>query len=285
MTLEASRAECRPARKRSSSAGARRGREEVGTATVHIRFYAELEDLLAGERRGREFTHVCPVGESVKDLIEGLGIPHTEIDLLLVNGIPVDFARQIEDGDRVSAYPVFEGLDISSVTLVRPSPLRVARFVADVHLGRLAGYLRLGGFDTLYQSNWQDDELAQVAACGRRILLTRDRGLLKRTIVTHGYLVRAASPRSQLAEVLERLDLWGALQPLSRCSICNGAVNPVAKALVMETLPPRTAAHYEEFWRCADCDRVYWQGAHYRSLLELFSRRDNVTGREPPPRE
>lgn len=250
----------------------RRFPEEGPTATIRVRFYAELGDFLAPERRGREFAHECPAGNSVKDLVEGLGVPHTEVDLILVNGCSADFARRVADGDRVSVYPVFEALDIASVTSVRPVPLRVVRFAADVHLGRLARYLRLGGFDTLYRNDWDDRELAGVSERERRILLTRDRGLLMRTVVTHGYLVREARPRDQLTEVLDRFDLWALLAPFARCSVCNAVVEPVPKAEVAGAIPVRTAAHYDEFWRCAGCGRFYWRGAHYRSLLDLFSR-------------
>jgi uncharacterized protein len=212
------------------------------------------------------------VGDTVKDLVEGLGAPHTEVDLLLVNGTPAGFSHRLADGDRVSVYPVFEAFDISSVGLVRPEPLRVTRFAADVHLGRLAGYLRLAGFDTLYRNDWSDSQLVEVAVCERRIILTRDRRLLMRSAVTHGYLVRSTAPREQLAEVIERFHLCASLQPFTRCSVCNGQVAAVDKAAVLEMLPPRTARHYREFWRCGVCGRVYWRGSHLRSLEELFAR-------------
>lgn len=238
---------------------------------VHIRFYAELGDLLPPERQGREFACCFPAGGSVKDLIEGLGVPHTEVDLILVDGRSVGFNYHVRDGERVSVYPVFEAFDISSVTLVRAQPLRQIRFAADVHLGRLTGYLRLAGFDTLYRNDWEDRELAETAREEQRVILTRDRGLLMRAAVTHGYLVRGTTPRAQFIEVLERFDLRGSLRPLSRCSLCNGEVAPVAKELVAEQLQPRTARHYREFWRCSRCGRIYWRGSHYRSLQELFS--------------
>ena len=257
----------------------------VRTATVQLRFYAELGDFLSPESRGREFTHACAAGTSVKDVIEGLGVPHTEVDLVLVNGASVDFAQQLVDGDRVSVYPVFEGLDISAVTAVRPAALRVTRFAADVHLGKLAGYLRLCGFDTVYDKAWKDRDLAEVAVAEHRILLTRDRGLLKRAIVTHGYLVRSTDSRRQLAEVLGRFDLWARLRPFRLCSLCNGAVRPVAKELVAAQLPPRTAARFQEYWRCDGCGQIYWRGAHYRSLLRLFSRTGSVASGETPTSE
>ncbi|NLV71264.1 MAG: Mut7-C ubiquitin/RNAse domain-containing protein [Actinobacteria bacterium] len=239
--------------------------------SISIRFYAELGDFLPVERRGREFEHVCPGRDSVKDVIEGLGVPHTEVDLVLVNGEPVGFDHHLSEGDRVSVYPVFEALDISAVKSVRSQPLRVVRFAADVHLGRLARYLRLAGFDTLYRNDWDDRELAETAVREHRIILTRDRGLLMRSIVTHGYVVRETLPRAQLVEVLGRFDLWGLLRPFTRCSVCNDCVEPVTKAEIVSELPARTARYYQEFWRCTGCGRLYWRGPHYRSLMKLFS--------------
>jgi len=222
---------------------------------------------------------------SVKDLIEGLGVPHTEVDLVLVNGQSVDFSYRLSPGDRVSIYPVFEALDIAGVTAVRPQPLRLLRFLADVHLGRLAGYLRLAGFDTFYDNSWDDEQIAETAVREHRVLLTRDRGLLMRSVVTHGYLVRSHRPREQLREVLDRFDLWGSVRPLSRCSVCNVVVEAVEREKVVEKVAPRTAAHCEEFWLCPSCGRIYWQGAHYRSLMALLSSHSSSAETEGRPRE
>lgn len=221
----------------------------------------------------------------MKDLIEGLGVPHTEVDLVLVNGVSVGFSKHVTDGDRVSVYPVFEGMDISSVSKVRPTPLRDTRFVVDVHLGRLAGYLRLCGFDTLYDRDWDDVRLAETTVAEQRILLTRDRGLLKRAIVTHGYVVRSSVPREQLEEVLERFDLWSDLQPFTRCSKCNRLLETVTADSVSGEVPPRTLAHIRAYQRCTGCGQVYWKGSHHRSLRRLFSRRGSLAGGIPPTSE
>jgi uncharacterized protein with PIN domain len=239
--------------------------------TVRIRFYAELCDLLPPHRQGREFEHPFPAGGAVKDLVEGLGVPHTEVDLILVDGRSVGFSHPVDDGARVSVYPVFEAVDISRVTRVRPQPLREPRFAADVHLGRLAGFLRLAGFDTLYRNDWDDRDLADIARTERRAILTRDRGLLMRASVMHGHLIRHRTPRAQLKEVLERFDLCGSLRPFSRCSLCNSPVEAVAKEEVVERLPARTAQRHDEFWRCTGCGQVYWQGAHFRALQDVFT--------------
>jgi uncharacterized protein len=235
-------------------------------ATVRIRFYAELGDLLPPERRGRDFEHLCVAGTTVKDLAEGLGVPHTEIDLILVNGVSVGFDRHVADGDRVSVYPVFEALDISSLNHLRPEPLREPRFAADVHLGKLARLLRLAGFDTAYRNDYTDEQLVETALAGHRTILTRDRRLLMRSAVTHGHLVRHTESQAQFTEVLERFDLRSLLRPFTLCMVCNGSIVPVEKTEVLVLLPPLTAIHYDEFWRCTQCGRVYWKGSHAKAL-------------------
>jgi uncharacterized protein with PIN domain/sulfur carrier protein ThiS len=242
--------------------------------TVTLRFYAELNELVVrGARSPGSLTleRSFGVGQTVKDLIEAAGVPHTEVDLVLVSGEPVGLDHRVREGDRISVYPVFESLDISSVSRVRAAPLRQTRFVADVHLGRLARYLRLLGFDTAYQNDWDDAALLRTALSDRRILLTRDRGLLKRAALDHGYLVRATDPRAQLREVVARFDLAAGLRPLSRCALCNGRLSAVDKADISSLLPERTAAAVDEFRRCEDCGQLYWQGAHHRGLAELIA--------------
>jgi uncharacterized protein with PIN domain len=235
-------------------------------ARAFFRFYAELNDLLLAERRFVEFAHDFLDRATVKDRIESFGVPHTEVDLILVNGNPVDFAYRVADGDRVSVYPVFEALDIAPVVRLRPAPLRDPRFVLDIHLGRLAAYLRLMGFDSLYRNCFTDEQLAAISRDEHRILLTRDVGLLKRSAVTHGYFVRGTSAGRQLAEVVERFDLCRLVRPFSRCLRCNTPLEDVDKASVLADLPARTAELHEEFRRCPRCRRVYWKGGHWRRM-------------------
>ena len=138
------------------------------SGSVTIRFYGELNDFLPLERRQRDIAVSFVVAPSAKDSIESLGVPHTEVDLILANGVSVDFGYRLADHDRISVYPVFERLDIGGVTRVRPEPLRRISFVADAHLGALARRLRLLGFDTLYDHDWPDDVLALTSATQRR---------------------------------------------------------------------------------------------------------------------
>ncbi len=207
----------------------------------------------------------------VKDAIESMGVPHTEVDLILVNGASVDFAHLLGDGDRVSVYPVFESIDISPVLRVRPKPLREIRFLADTHLGRLAAYLRLMGFDTVYGHNLGDRDLARLASEDRRILLTRDRGLLMRSAVTHGYWLRQTDPRRQLPEVLERFDLASQVAPFTRCLRCNTPLAAASKEEVAGRLPRGVLERYEDFHQCPGCGRIYWEGSHHRRMSELIA--------------
>ena len=234
-----------------------------------FRFYAELNDLLAPERRAVTFEHSCNGQSTVKDTIESIGVPHTEVDLILVNGESVDFSYRVQDGDRVSIYPVFESIDIASVARLRPEPLRETRFVLDTHLGRLARYLRMLGLDTLYRRDAADEGLARISRDENRILLTRDRGLLKRSAITHGHLMRETIPRRQLTEVVEHFDLYRAVAPFTRCLRCNTVLHSVDKATVAARLPERTRQLHSEFRSCENCGRVFWSGSHYERMLRL----------------
>lgn len=233
---------------------------------ILLRFYEELNDFLPVERRKVQFGHTLAGKTSIKDVIESFGVPHTEIDLILVNQQSVDFAYIVQPDDVISVYPVFEAFDITPLVRLRPKPLREVRFVLDVHLGRLAVYLRFLGYDTLYQNNYSDEELARISAEERRFLLTRDRGLLKRRMVTHGYYVRATIPKQQLAEVVQRFQLASQAAMFSRCTVCNSLLVTVEKQQILHRLPPNTQMYYQSFFYCQHCDKVYWEGSHYHNM-------------------
>jgi uncharacterized protein with PIN domain len=239
---------------------------------VSLRFYQELNDFLPGERRQRPFDYPLQPTQSVKHLIENLGVPHTEVEIILVNGRSVDFTYQPADGDRISVYPMFERLDVTPLLRLRPQPLREPRFIADAHLGKLARHLRLVGFDTLFFNDAGDDRLARISIDQGRILLTRDRALLMRRELTHGCFIHAIEPEQQLAELFRRLDLFRGMAPFTRCMECNGSLRAVAREQVVPLVPKRVAELYTEFWRCGDCARIYWKGSHYRELSALIER-------------
>ena len=241
-------------------------------STVHLRFYAELNDFLTPRRRQVEFDQPFAAGAAVKDIVEAAGVPHTEVDLIVVNGRSVDFGYPVQDSDRVSVYPVFESIDITPALHLHPQPLRETRFVLDCHLGKLAGLLRLLGFDTLYRNDTSDPELARLSREQRRVLLTRDRGVLKRSQVTHGYYVREDLPRRQAVEVLRRFDLSGSIRPYTRCMRCNGLLRPASKATVYDRLEPKTKLYFDDFHQCDDCGQVYWRGSHFEPIQRLVEQ-------------
>jgi uncharacterized protein with PIN domain len=235
-----------------------------------FRFYEELNDFLPPDRRYRAFSAPCARGATVKHMIEALGVPHTEVELILVNGESVGFDRVPADGDRVAVYPKFEAFDVTPLLRLREHPLRETRFVADTHLGGLARLLRMAGFDTLYDNHYQDAEIEAVAGREGRIVLSRDRELLKRRGIDHGCYVHAIEPEAQLGEIVDRLDLGRSARPFSRCLLCNAPLRSVAKATVLERLPPRVSEAQERFSTCDACGRVYWEGSHWRSMRRLL---------------
>jgi hypothetical protein len=241
-----------------------------GVKQASFRFYAELNDFLPPEKRQVEFICAFQDRQSVKHLMEALGVPHTEVDLILINGRSASFSELIQDGDRISVYPVFECFDIGRISRVREQPLRQTRFVADAHLGRLAAYLRMLGFDTRYHNDLGDEGLAAVSSSERRILLTRDRGLLKRSAVTHGYWVRQTAPRAQLVEVLRRFDLRANVRPFTRCMLCNGLLAEIPREEAEDRVPHRSRQFSDQFRQCRDCRQVYWNGSHFRRMERLI---------------
>ena len=244
---------------------------------IEIRFYAELNDFLPGDRRQRAFVHWFNGNPSVKDTIESIGIPHTEVDVILVDGQSTGFDRRLQGGERVAVYPVFERYDVSPVTRLRPSPLRVTRFVADVHLGTLARYLRLLGFDTAWERDLEDEAIIRMAANEQRIILTRDKGILKNGRVTHGYWLRSTDPSQQIDEVVRAIDLAGSMAPYSRCMECNGELEPVDRKKVADSVPLQVFLVYRDFRRCRRCRRVYWKGSHLKRLDQIIERAAGTT--------
>jgi uncharacterized protein with PIN domain len=251
------------------------GGEHGAMRRILIRFYQELNDFLPPEKRKVPFEVEAADDSTAKSVIEDLGVPHTEVDLILANGTSVDFSYRPADGDSLSVYPVFESLDISEVTRLRPEPLRILRFVCDVHLGKLSSFLRLLGFDTAYGNAFDDEQLLAISRAEGRILFTRDRGLLKRRELTHGYCVRSTKPREQLAEVVSRFSLHGRVKPFSRCIACNTPLRRIGKNAAMGRIPALVSELYDDYAECPSCLRVFWRGTHWERMKKLA---DEVLG-------
>ena len=247
---------------------------------AYFRAYEELNDFLPEEDRKQWFVYRFNGSPSVKDAVEAAGIPHTEVDLILVNGESVTFDYRLQQEDRVSVYPVFESFDIEGVTHLRERPLRKPAFILDVHLGKLARLLRLFGFDTMYRNDLDDPEIIDISVEEGRAILTRDVGILKHRRVTRGYWVRNTDPEEQLKEVISRFQLEEAIRVFTRCMNCNGELKPVKKSEVEHLLESETRKHFDTFFQCGSCGQVYWKGSHFDKLQEKIRRILSFTNRK-----
>lgn len=237
-----------------------------GPKSAVFRFYEELNDFLPERLRKRDFVYHFSGTRLLKDAIESLGVPHPEVELIVSAGEAVPIMRKLEENGRFAVYPVFESFDLTSVETVHPLPLREPLFLADVHLGKLARYLRLLGFDTLYNNRWEDDEIAGLAEKEKRIVLTRDLGLLKRARIKRGYWPRSSSPKKQTREIIKHFQLEPLIDTFKRCTVCNGIIEATSKEEIEQVLKPEIRNLYETFFRCRSCGRIYWKGSHWEGM-------------------
>jgi hypothetical protein len=232
---------------------------------ARFRFYGALNELLPPAKWESRVGLPPSRDQSVKHLFESLGVPHTEVGQITVNGEIAGFGYLVQPGDEVSVYPIPPGA-------VSPPAGELLRFILDNHLGRLAVYLRMLGFDALYRNDIQDDELALRCNREERILLTRDKRLLMRNLVERGYWLRSKVPREQLEEVIQRFGLTPAIQPFRRCLRCNEPLQPARKEDVLERLEPLTRRYFDEFHICPGCQQVYWKGSHYERMSQMIEQ-------------
>lgn len=238
-------------------------------ATATIRFYEELNDFLPRHRRKADFEIAFKDKRSIKDAIESLGVPHTEIDLILVNGNSVGFQYILNDKDRVSVYPVFESLDISNITRLRKMPLCRSRFIADINLGKLAKYMRVLGFDLYFDVNLSSREIIEISRREHRIILTGDRKLLKFKDVRHGMFVRPRTTIQQIKRIIADLDIKNRVDPFTRCLLCNIRLQAVAKEDVLDRIPAKTRTFCDAYAHCPSCDRIFWKGTHFHHMNKV----------------
>jgi len=239
---------------------------------VSFRFYEELNDFLPPDKKKIRFEHEFIDRASVKDMIESLGVPHTEIDMILVNGKSIDFHYLVQDGDDISVYPVFESFNITNIQHLRKLPLRQPEFIADVHLGSLVRYLRMLGLDVVYKNDYSSEEIIETSINENRTILTKDRELLKNKKITHGYWIRSEGAEEQVKEIIKRFDLKENINEFIRCLECNNILEPVKKEKIADRLPEKVREWQNEFRYCSHCDKVYWKGTHYEKMLQFISR-------------
>ncbi len=207
---------------------------------------------------------------SIKDIVESLGIPHTEIGTIQVGNRTTDFAFLPGPGQRIRVSEITPPFDVTRPSLLRPAPLETIRFVVDVNVGRLAALLRLTGFDVAYGNSLDDSHIAKLAHCENRVVLTKNRALLKRSKIVFGRLVRAMQPENQLIETLQFFGLTGPHNLFSRCLLCNRELKPVAKADILHRLEPKTKKYFNTFKTCPDCNRIYWRGSHCDTMAAML---------------
>jgi hypothetical protein len=239
-------------------------------ATYH--FHGDLPRLLRRRWRG-DNPIIAPVkrAASIKDVIEAFGLPHTEVHAITCNGRPVDFSWPVRANQHFDIFPVAIPWDLTRPTLLRPAPLNSRKFIVDVNVGRLARYLRMAGFDTLYHPSWKDRDILQALALEQRLLLSRNLDLLKRKQVVFGRAIRENSPPEQLREVLNLFGIGAPPRPFSRCLECNALLDPVPKAAILHRLEPLTIRHFDTFCICRHCDKIYWTGSHVDRMRQVLT--------------
>ncbi|MFH1051995.1 MAG: Mut7-C RNAse domain-containing protein [bacterium] len=253
--------------------------------SIYIRFYGQLNDFISLGKGRKEkgegmslkpqlcqFLQLTVSRRSIKDLIESLGVPHCEVYHILVNGNSVNFNYIVQADDYISVYPKFNSIDVNDLIALQPALAQEIKFILDVHLGKLTKYLRLFGFDSAYKNNCTDLDLIEYSINEKRILLTRDAGLLKNNKVIQGYWLRNTDPLKQIEEIIEQFNLKNSLKPFSRCMICNGEIVPVNKESIIKKLEPKTIQFYTDFFICCKCEKIYWKGSHWKKMENMIKK-------------
>jgi uncharacterized protein with PIN domain/sulfur carrier protein ThiS len=241
---------------------------------VRLRFHGDLSVFLGSKAGDAVIERRLAEKTSIKDVIESCGVPHPEVDLILVDEQIVGFDHTLANDAKVEVFPVENRS--TDRTEKRLQTVGIARFVADGHLGGLTRNLRLLGVDVAYRQDADDRQLLEVMARENRALLTRDRRLLMHGIVQHGYCPRSQNANEQTIEVVRRFDLSELIAPFTRCLRCNAPLETAAKADIIDKLEPLTKIYYDRFRRCPDCKQIYWPGSHFpklqRRVEEIRSR-------------
>ena len=241
-------------------------------AEATFRFYEELNDFLPKHRRQTDFVVKSKEKRSIKDAVESLGVPHTEIDLILVNARSVDFSYILQDQDRVSVYPVFESLNISHVTHLRKLPLRKTKFIADINLGKVAKYMRVLGLDLHFDPRLTPGEIVEISNRENRIILTTSRKLLKFKDVTHGIFVRSGTTVQQIKRIIDCLDIKDSVDPFTRCLRCNSRLESLPKEKMLNRIPQKTRTYCDTYVLCRSCDKIYWKGTHCIQMQKVVKK-------------
>jgi uncharacterized protein len=240
--------------------------------SASFRFHDSLNDFLLPLKRNTLIVHVFNDTPAIKHAIESIGIPHPEVNVIIVNGASVDFGYRLRDNDEVEVYPLFSKNIFPETWSLINNHSFPEKFILDVHLGKLARILRLLGFDTCYKNDYDDTAIVQIAEAEKRIILTRDVNLLKHKSIIIGYWLRSQFPEEQLGEVARRFKLKAKFKPFEKCVECNGKIIKVEKNAVLDSLLPKTILYYHDFFQCTCCKRIYWRGSHYEQMQQFIAR-------------
>ncbi len=243
---------------------------QAASADLRITFHGDTLELLR-KTPDEANTLVYPLYRraSIKDIVEGLGVPHTEVGRIILDQNEQTFAKIAESGEHYHIYPLAPDLPPTMATVLRPQPLSSCIFLVDINVRRLAGLLRMAGIDAeSVEAGSADGATVQKAVKDKRILLTRNRDLLKQRDLVFGRLLRSQKPESQLRRIIDLYSLRDRLQPFSRCIACNGLLEEVAKDAILDRLLPLTKKYFTSFMQCTGCGKIYWRGSHHQKMVE-----------------
>jgi len=242
---------------------------------ARIQYSEKLRDLFRKSQEQLRFDFI-PDHNSVKHWIEFFHVPHTEVGGVFVDGRSVDFSYKPQPADEIFVEALLGPVDVTKPTNLRALPYPAYRFIVDECVKNLAAKLRMIGCDVVSESRFNDRQIVEISAVEKRVILTRDRGLLKRKDAVWGRLIRNTDSEEQFKEVIHFFGLSQLPQALTTCLVCNGKITSVRKDEVLHLIGPKTRLYYDEFSRCDQCGKIYWEGSHYtkmkENLKELFPK-------------
>ncbi len=237
---------------------------------IFLILHGDLVDLLPKNRRHRTIRLILDRRASIKDIIESQTIPHTEIGRMEMEGRQLSFRHIGENGERIHLHPFSRHTPLTTATVLRPEPLENIAFMCDSTVSRLGRHMRMAGLDTANAPEASLVEVGSQASAAGRILVSRNRDLLKCRTVNFGQLIRSVHHRLQLREVFVRFRPENLIAPFSRCLVCNSTLVAVDKEEILHLLEPLTRKYYHSFKKCSACNKIYWHGSHIVRMEQLL---------------
>ena len=238
---------------------------------ISITFDSVLDFFLAEPHQGRNLAYPLTRSASVKDIIESLGVPHTEVGRICFNNREIDFAFVPDMPGNLHVHSIDPPFDVLTPSLLRPEPLDRIWFIADVNVLKLGRLLILLGFDVAFSSSFTDEQIADLSESESRIVLTRDTTLLKRKKIMFARRIRSNLPYDQVVEVMDFFGLRDQTAFFSRCTQCNQPLAKVPKTDILHRLEPKTQKYFFDFFQCPECQKIFWKGSHYDAMKETFT--------------